>query len=440
MSCSNYCKPEFYTRENYLNSQYSVENWDHPDCYTSENYLNSQYSVEDSIEDYRHSFHHFHLPHIHLPHLPHINIKAIGEKILRGIENGIQKAFKGRGGIIGEITALRPVDGVIQIPKALADKLLKFIIEKLLALVLDPIIARMVKPIFEKKIWPHLEKPAINLLNKFLPKIKIAGYSLSIETFVYERYNHNGIVEYDTDMYEGYESPWSENYLNCQNSIEDWGHHWRSWSPPRWSPPRFRLPALPIFPAVNINEICEKILGGMERGVEDVLLGGDEIVEEIKALEPKDGVLEIPKPLANKLLKIIIARLMSLLLNPLVARMVKPIFEKEIWPHVEEPAMKLLNKFLPKIKIAGFSLLIETFVYESYNYNGIVEYDNDMYEGYESRYNNDTITYENPCTIMRNGEFERYNHHDMYGGYESPSSWRERGYHNDESPWRRGYY
>ncbi len=126
---------------------------------------------------------------------------------------------------------------------------------------------------------------------------------------------------------------------------------------------------------LDFKAISKKILGGIEEGVEKVILGGGDIIEEIKRLAPKDGVLEIPKKLANKLLLVIIEKVMQMVLDPAIAAAVKPLFQKEIWPHVEGPADGMLNEILPKFKIDGFHLAIskEDYGYANYGYENYAD-------------------------------------------------------------------
>ena len=54
-------------------------------------------------------------------------------------------------------------------------------------------------------------------------------------------------------------------------------------------------------------------MSGLEKGINTVVFGGGDIIEQIKKLAPKNGVLHIPKPLANKLLLMIIEKLVSII-------------------------------------------------------------------------------------------------------------------------------
>jgi hypothetical protein len=215
--------------------------------------------------------------------------------------------------------------------------------------------------------------------------------------------------EYYTYYDYSYYPEYSEDYINIGKSlkkvgkgIEKVGH-------------TIEKGVKDLVKGINIKEIGEKILGGIEKGIEVVVFGGGNIIEQIKKLVPKNGVLEIPKKLANKLLIMIIEKVMGMVLSPVMAAAAKPVFEKLIWPEVEKPAINLLNKFLPKIKLGGFSLAIETFVYESYNSYGQIEYHTDMYEGYESpfleyseNYDSENYYYDNYYENNYDNYYENY--------------------------------
>lgn len=133
-----------------------------------------------------------------------------GKEILGKMEEVMRTlGFNDIADIIDEIQKLIPKDGVIALPKNLANKLLQFILGKVISMLPG---GAAIKPIFSKFIWPLIKKDAINLLRDLIKKIRLPGikYSLTIETFIYESYNCYGQLEYHSDIYEGYNSPFSE--------------------------------------------------------------------------------------------------------------------------------------------------------------------------------------------------------------------------------------